>query len=200
MVSLIDNSTLVSAAMSLGAIQIPEELQQLVDFVANLKPVNILEIGAESGATFFLWCQLASGMKISVDWPCGASGSWKYVDHLALQERTNTMMSWGEGIAIITGNSHSKEVRERVYSVLQDEGLDFLFIDGDHSYEGVRADFKNYAELVRPGGFVAFHDIKDTPYHRRMGCEVGRFWKELVGEKQEFCANTDWGGIGLVRA
>ena len=27
-----------------------------------------------------------------------------------------------------------------------------LFIDGDHSYEGVRADFERYGRLVRPGG------------------------------------------------
>lgn len=199
MASLIENSTLVKTAMSLGAIQVPEELQQLVDFVALLKPVNILEIGAEAGATFFLWCQIASGLKISVDWPCGASGSWKYVDHLALQERTNTMMSWGEQICIVTGNSHSTEVQARVGAILKEESLDFLFIDGDHSYDGVKADHRNYSKLVKPGGLIAFHDIKDTPYHRRMSCEVARFWKELSGDKQEFCSNTDWGGIGLVR-
>jgi cephalosporin hydroxylase len=199
MASLIENSTLVNTAMSMGAIQVPEELAQLVDFVEKLKPVNVMEIGAESGATFFLWCQLASGLKLSVDWPCGASGSWKYVDHLALQERTNTMLSWGDGICIVTGDSHSADVRSKVNAILKNLKLDFLFIDGDHSYEGVKADYRNYREFVKPGGFIAFHDIKDTPYHRRMSCEVGRLWKELMGEKQEFCSNTDWGGIGLMR-
>lgn len=36
--------------------------------------------------------------------------------------------------------------------------IDLLFIDGDHSYEGVRADWEAYAGLLRPGSVVAFHD------------------------------------------
>lgn len=32
------------------------------------------------------------------------------------------------------------------------------FIDGDHSFEAVRADFQRVAPLVPPGGTVAFHD------------------------------------------
>lgn len=199
MASLIENSTLVTTAMSMGAIQIPEEFQQLVDFVADLKPVRIMEIGAESGATFFVWCQLASGLKLSLDWPGGTSGSGKYVDTFALEERTNTMMSWGEEVCIVTGDSRSLTIRQRVSAILKHLPLDFLFIDGDHSYEGVKSDYRNYRPLVKPGGFIAFHDIKDTPYHRRLGCEVGRFWRELVGEKQEFCSDSDWGGIGLIR-
>ena len=34
--------------------------------------------------------------------------------------------------------------------------LDLLFIDGDHSYEGVRQDYKMYSKLVRDGGLIAF--------------------------------------------
>jgi hypothetical protein len=34
--------------------------------------------------------------------------------------------------------------------------LDLLFIDGDPSYEGVKADFVNYSQLVRPGGLIGF--------------------------------------------
>lgn len=38
--------------------------------------------------------------------------------------------------------------------------FDFAFIDGDHSYEAVRADIANYSPLVRPGGIIAGHDYK----------------------------------------
>lgn len=199
MVSLIENSTLVKTALSMGAVQLPDELERIVEFVSAQKPINIMEIGAEAGGTFFVWCQLASGIKISVDWPAGSSGSWKYIDHLALQERTDKMMSWSEGVCVITGDSHSREVHSQVGAILKDKVLDFLFIDGDHSYEGVSGDYRMYSKFVRPGGFIALHDIKDTPYHRRMGCDVARFWKELSGDKQEFCTDVDWGGIGLVR-
>ena len=33
-----------------------------------------------------------------------------------------------------------------------------LWIDGDHTYQGVRQDFGNYSPFLAPGGIVAFHD------------------------------------------
>jgi predicted O-methyltransferase YrrM len=37
--------------------------------------------------------------------------------------------------------------------------LDLLFIDGDHSYEGVKADWEAYKSFLHPGSIVIFHDI-----------------------------------------
>lgn len=42
---------------------------------------------------------------------------------------------------------------------LQDETLDFIFIDGDHSYEGFIRDLKNYYCKVKKGGIVSGDDI-----------------------------------------
>lgn len=36
--------------------------------------------------------------------------------------------------------------------------FDFVFIDGDHSYEGAKKDMQNYYKLIRPGGLFAGHD------------------------------------------
>ncbi len=36
--------------------------------------------------------------------------------------------------------------------------LDLLFIDGDHSYEGVKADWSAYKRFLKPGAIVVFHD------------------------------------------
>lgn len=36
--------------------------------------------------------------------------------------------------------------------------LDFIFVDGDHSFEGVLKDFQMYWDRVRPGGIFAGHD------------------------------------------
>lgn len=38
------------------------------------------------------------------------------------------------------------------------ESLDLLFIDGDHSYEGVKADWEAYKHFLKPGSVVVFHD------------------------------------------
>jgi len=44
-------------------------------------------------------------------------------------------------------------------SVTKQEFFDFVFIDGDHSYEGSSADFEAYYPLVKKGGIFAGHDI-----------------------------------------
>lgn len=45
--------------------------------------------------------------------------------------------------------------------VIPDESLDFVFIDGDHSYEGCLADMRAYWPLVKPGGLFCGHDCID---------------------------------------
>jgi len=48
-----------------------------------------------------------------------------------------------------------------------------VFIDGDHTYDGVKADFEMYSPLGRPGGVIALHDIAYP------NCDVPRFWSEI---------------------
>lgn len=57
---------------------------------------------------------------------------------------------------IVPIRGFSTEVIEQVAS--QAKRLDVLFIDGDHSYEGVKADWETYRPLLGPGSIVVFHD------------------------------------------
>ena len=41
---------------------------------------------------------------------------------------------------------------------IEDNSLDFVFIDGNHSYEYVYSDLKNYFNKVRSGGIFSGHD------------------------------------------
>lgn len=36
--------------------------------------------------------------------------------------------------------------------------FDFIFIDGDHTYEAVKQDFEDWLPLNSSGGYIAFHD------------------------------------------
>lgn len=58
---------------------------------------------------------------------------------------------------IIKGNSRSARTIKKV-EVLCSNGIDLLFIDGDHRFKGVVKDFENYFSLVNSGGIVIFDD------------------------------------------
>ena len=101
---------------------------------------------------------------------------------------------------LIRADSHAAASRERVVRALAGRPLDFLFIDGDHTYEGARLDYELYAPLVRQGGIIALHDIAN----RSEDVGVHRLWAELKAahpEAQEFLAPPPTAkGIGVVRA
>lgn len=188
------------AIRDFGAAQLPEEITGLVDLLKKHPPKNIMEIGSEAGGTFYLWCRLATlgGVKISLDLPSGSSGSGKFRDPSALAARSTQFKRWSANVQIVTGDSHEQKSWREVEALLDGTLLDFLFIDGDHSYEGVKLDYEDYKGFVRPGGLIAFHDINDTEFHRKRSCYVAKFWEELQGAKQEFNLHQEWGGIGCI--
>lgn len=57
---------------------------------------------------------------------------------------------------IIPVRGLSTEVVDQVAKITTT--VDLLFIDGDHSYEGVKADWESYKKFLKPGSTVIFHD------------------------------------------
>ena len=102
------------------------------------------------------------------------------------------------GCQVVYGDSHSPDTRQCLVGVLAGQPVDVLFIDGDHSYPGVKADYEMYSPLVAPGGLVCFHDICDHP--EMTMCKVRAFWQSLDGDKEEIVTYPrTWGGIGILR-
>jgi hypothetical protein len=76
--------------------------------------------------------------------------------------------------------------------------FDVVFIDGDHSYKGVKIDWQ-FAQSLKPR-IIAFHDIAEVIKHRREGCEVDRLWAEIkqTHVTSEKIVGCGWGGIGVI--
>jgi hypothetical protein len=58
-----------------------------------------------------------------------------------------------------------KDTSENAYYnffVLQDIKIDVLFIDGDHSYEGVKLDFELYSNILSENGIIIIHDTDEN--------------------------------------
>ncbi|MCG2633012.1 class I SAM-dependent methyltransferase [Bradyrhizobium sp. WYCCWR 13023] len=182
-----------------GAIQHVDELARFSSMVRQIQPRRVLEIGTAQGGVFWLLCQISSpeAHLISLDLPPEErySGGKKVDVDLERLKKT------GQTVHAVTGSSHDPAILTRVKTILGESALDILFIDGDHTYEGVRQDYEMYHSLVRPGGLIAFHDIIHTKFEN---CQVDRFWGELAGNANirttELIGRTKshFGGIGVI--
>jgi cephalosporin hydroxylase len=173
---------------SLRTFQTKSEISELFNMVDDLKPRVIGEIGADMGATLYLWSKILppNGRLVSIDLPRLYRKSVnRFIKSFFPRQRIN----------FIREDSHSTRCLQQVGGILQGEKIDFLFIDGDHSYEGVKNDFAMYAPFVKPGGLIAFHDIAIDDQSQDY-CGVIRFWNEikLLYEHGEIIAA---GGCGI---
>ena len=50
----------------------------------------------------------------------------------------------------------------RAYVARSNPPVDFLFVDGDHSYDGIQADWLAWSDDIAPGGIVALHDSRSS--------------------------------------
>jgi predicted O-methyltransferase YrrM len=178
--------------VSIKPSQVKREIAKLLEILTKLRPKIVLEIGTYMGGTLFLFTRVAdpSAKIISIDLPCGYP-KWKVFLFKAFSKG-------GQKIYLIRRNSHDPQTIEEIRRILGDEKVDFLFIDGDHTYEGVKKDFEMYSSLVRKGGIIAFHDI--VPGHPRYG--VPKFWNEIKMTYKHLEIVEDWSrsgrGIGVI--
>jgi predicted O-methyltransferase YrrM len=180
---------------SIKPAQVKHEIAKLLEIVKELEPKTILEIGTFDGGTLFLFSRIADpeATVISVDLPGGGYPEWK-------KPLLEGFAKNGQKIKLLRANSHSKETIDLVKAALGNRLIDFLFIDGDHTYEGVKMDFKMYSPLVRAGGIIAFHDIVKHP--PETGCRVNTLWNEIKNNYEYFEIIEDikqnWAGIGVI--
>ena len=77
-------------------------------------------------------------------------------------------------VNIIVGDSRTIEI---------DTGeVDLVFIDGDHSYDGVKNDFERFGKRVRVGGAVLFDDAFDEGIFKTHSDTVGRLVQEIIAQ------------------
>lgn len=192
---------LVDISLSCPAIQSQQIRSEFLELAEMVKAQNckyIMEIGTFRGGTLFVFSQLAApgATVISLDFHTTFLGKV----YGALQKPLlRKFVRNGKSLFMIRQDSHLRETLDAIRKILNGHELDFLFIDGDHSYEGAREDFMMYSPLVRDGGLIAFHDIADSGGSR----EVHRLWSELKANYQhhEFIHVTGDRamGIGVLR-
>lgn len=127
-----------------------EDLLWFYSYVERIKPEVIVEIGCKEGGHLGLLSNLIKsndGLIVGIDQADIKSRILWNEDNLKTKPK------------VLVGSSHDKETFNQLKKLLGARRIDMLFIDGDHSYEGMLLDYDLYKPLVRTGGIIAVHDI-----------------------------------------
>jgi len=177
--------------------QIREEFEGFLKVFKEKAPKVILEIGTANGGSLFALCKLASedALIISIDLPEGEFGGgypeWEVPIYKYFKKE-------GQQLFLLREDSHLEASLNKIKEILSGKQVDFLFIDGDHSYEGVKKDFEMYSPLVKKGGVIAFHDVAPNGIEGLTG-GVPTFWKEVKNKYKykEFIKDEKQVGYGI---
>ena len=185
--------------IDLSSGQRKKEILNLLGKTSALGVKNVAEIGTCRGGTFYLLCKASREdasiltMDITMPW-------WR-------KKLVSSFVRVKQTAIIIKGDSHQLNTISHVKKSLEG-GLDLLFVDGDHSYIGVKKDFTGYSPLVRKGGWIAFHDIVPAnPASKGIhggGWTGGvpKFWSEVKQSSEHFeiieNPSQDGAGIGVL--
>jgi cephalosporin hydroxylase len=173
--------------------QTSDEIINTLKIIKQLDPNIILEIGSAAGGFIYLISTVLNSKKIrtiiSIDpW----SKNTKYEKLFDIYKRTTEKLkkSYPNNRYVhIRGKSQNKDVIATLKRILKNNKIDFLFIDGNHDYKAVLADWNKYKNFVREDGVVAFHDIivdKGT----------SKAWKKIIYENTSY-SNTEFKKKGI---
>tara|TARA_B100001093_G_C26854879_1_gene1026909 strand:+ start:2416 stop:3174 length:759 start_codon:yes stop_codon:yes gene_type:complete len=170
------------------------EILSLIRYAMEYEPETICEIGTAGGGTNFLLSQCFNKTK-------------KVAGIDLIMKNQHKLKFYTSNIehCYIRRDSTCPQTIGQIKNFFANDGIDFLFIDGDHSYEGVKRDFELYSPFVNENGLIIFHDIIPD-YKTKLNQDTGRyagdvpvFWNEVKKnyKHQEFVENKDQDGLGI---
>jgi predicted O-methyltransferase YrrM len=118
----------------------------------NSQSINYVEIGCYSGGSACLMLQRPNTSVVSIDLGHPISPD-------IVKRNVSKFNKLSNPYTYLQGNSQTTEMVTRLTDII--DSIDILFIDGDHSYQGVINDFSLYHNLVKSGGYIVFDDYND---------------------------------------
>lgn len=176
------------------------ELRELIEIYKALSPGRIVEVGSFRGGTLYQWLKYARPGAVVVNIDNFDSMNWME-NRSFIEVFGREWQSWvhdGMRLYTLVKDSHAPDTLAKVLEYI-DDGIEFLFIDADHSYEAVCQDFNDYGNHVKKGGIIALHDIKQQDIRPNYG--VWKLWNEIKEAgyvTRELKVIGDGKGIGVV--
>ncbi|MBY9007040.1 MAG: class I SAM-dependent methyltransferase [Candidatus Lokiarchaeota archaeon] len=175
------------------------EIKNFVKIIKKKNPKIIVEIGTCKGGTLFLLSRFSSddALIISLDLPTwNIYGGYGYLRGKLYR----SFLLKHQKLILLAKDSHKISALNEIETILKNRTIDVLFIDGDHTYKGVKQDFKMYSPLVKKDGLIVFHDI--VVHQSEENCQVNEFWNEIKQNYKHQEIVDDWNqkhwGIGIL--
>jgi cephalosporin hydroxylase len=186
------------AVREFGILQVENEIVPFLNYVADHRPRVIGEIGLKHGGNSFMFLRKLNDVATYL----GMDLKLENINKLKFYRRPD------QTLYILEGNSQLPAVVNKARKHLAGKQFDFLFIDGDHEYDGVLEDLIQWYPLVKPGGLIAFHDIvPDEEARTGQRPEGSRLWVGGVYklwtnlkpyfDHKEFVNDWNQGGFGI---
>jgi predicted O-methyltransferase YrrM len=134
--------------------------------------LKYVEIGCYAGGSTCLMLQRPNTRVISIDLGQPISKEIVYTN-------VNKLNKFNNPYDYLEGNSQTYEMVDRLKELTSE--IDILFIDGDHSYQGVINDFMLYEGLVKSGGYVVFDDYNDFQHSPEVKTAVDDIVESIKG-------------------
>ena len=163
--------------MRIKLAQNDKEFRALLGYLRPLQPANLVEVGTRAGGSLFMLSRVLqpNATIISVDLPglsWGSAGSGAKKKKIAQRLRRE-----GFTVHLVERNSNLPETAAEVSRLLRRAPIELLFLDADHTFDGVLADYLNYRPLVKSNAPIVFHDIIESP--RTPEVQVHYLWRAL---------------------
>jgi hypothetical protein len=172
-----------------------QELREFIDLLREEGVRSYLEIGCRWGDTLHaVGMALIEGSRVvGVDLPGIKTGGIRYRlqgSEPYLERAVRMLNDSGRDARLVIGDSRAAVTIEAARAL---GPFDAVLIDGDHTPNGVRADWENYGPMAR---IVALHDIRND--HQKWG--VRRFWEKISAgrARREIALHPARRGIGVL--
>ena len=182
----------------------PKSIKQPIAWVGHLpfaywsmnclKPAVFVELGTHTGNSYFAFCQSVKDFNLNTR--CYAVDTWQGDKHAGEYDSSifdavnlHNQENYSEFSTLL------RTTFDKAATQFKDRSINYLHIDGLHTYQAVKHDFETWLPKLAPRALVIFHDTQV----KRGDFGVWKFWDEL---KKEYSNNNEFlhsNGLGVLQ-
>ncbi|MDO4615698.1 MAG: class I SAM-dependent methyltransferase [Lachnospiraceae bacterium] len=167
------------------------------DYVVNMRPERIVELGSYYGCSSFAFLQAVKDAHLETGF--FAIDTWEGDPDTDSDYREDIFGSYREIAETCFREQHAEMMRmhfDDAADAFEDGSIDLLHLDGDHNYEEVRHDFETWLPKLSRDAAVFLHDIAPEPIYGRIPGS-SRLWEELSGQLDTVFSFPFCHGLGI---